>query len=111
MPDSPKLNPLVSNILEALETKKESTMLDFGWLKIIDKINAGQQGIVVKAVTKNDKPYAIKFYAPSDDDPLILKSGERRFKREAEYLAKIQQRALDNLGNSCSSNSVNVTVT
>ena len=87
-----KLNPLVEQIIEALEEGEGSRILRFGALRIVKNISHGQQGIVVKARNPNGKFYAIKFYAPSDKDPHLLDQARENFMREAKILVKLKHR-------------------
>lgn len=91
------VNPVVEKILESLESKKDGAILQFGELVVDDYIAHGQQGIVLKAKSPNGKSFAVKLYAPTDEDPLILKDGRKRFMREASLLLRLRHRNIVNV--------------
>lgn len=84
------MNDIFERISKVIITDRENNILKFGDLKIIGKLGGGQQGIVVLARNPNKKQFAIKFYSPSDKDPIITRMGRERFIREANILLKLK---------------------
>jgi len=88
---------LAEAIIQALKTGKGTEILQFGDFKITKKLGRGQQGIVLKARSPNDKEFAIKLYCPRDEHPAITGEGRDRFVREAAILLKLKHRNIANV--------------
>jgi len=79
----------IRNALDGLDNRK---ILNFGDYKIMDIIDAGQQGMVMQAENRIGKQFAIKFYKPTDTNPGILKASLVNFKREVSILADLNHK-------------------
>jgi len=91
------MNDLVQRISDALRTKRERKIRQFGDFTMIKELGQGQQGIAVLAESPNRKRFAIKLYAPRDKDPRITKDGKERFIREAKILLGLKHRNIVNV--------------
>jgi len=88
---------VVELIQKALEKKEESKILKFGSYQILEILGHGQQGMVLKASNPNGKYFAIKFYAPTDEDTQILNRSKERFVREAKILLNLKHKNIVNI--------------
>jgi HD superfamily phosphohydrolase/tRNA A-37 threonylcarbamoyl transferase component Bud32 len=87
-------NPIFRRILESINNGTNDPILNFSEYRIIESPGQGQQGLVLRVSNQINKELAIKFYCPSDTNPILLRQGVARFKEEVEKTAKLNHKNL-----------------
>lgn len=83
---------IIERVVRAVEKREDGALLQFDKYRLVRKLGAGQQGVVLLAESKLDQRFALKLYRPTDSDPLILAEGIKRFRREVHTLVSLQHR-------------------
>ena len=88
---------IFDDITEKIKNKIDDPLIHFGEFKFKNTLGDGQQGKVFLAENKNEKPFAIKFYRPTDRDSSIYNESRKRFIREVKILLTLKHRNIVNI--------------